>query len=154
MTDRANARRQLDGRLAPWRSLTSERPQRGWIRAVRDALGMSSTELAARMGVTQSRIPEIERGEVAGALRLSTLERAADALGCELVYALVPRMPLDQTVHERALRTAEARLEAIRHSMRLEDQTVGADDTEQLIGELADDLVDRRGLWTDAPTPA
>jgi predicted DNA-binding mobile mystery protein A len=154
MPDRATARRQLDARIAPWRSLTYERPHRGWIRALRDALGMSSTELATRMSVSQSRIPEIERGEVAGSLRLSTLERAADALGCELVYALVPRKPLDETVHERARQTAGARLAAIRHSMRLEDQTVGADDTEQLIGELADDLVDRRGLWTDAPTRA
>ena len=154
MTDRPNARRQLDARLAPWRSLTKEPPHRGWIRALRDALGMSSTELAARMGVSQSRIPEIERGEVAGSLPLSTLERAADALGCELVFALVPRRSLDEIVHDRARRAAETRLAAIRHSMRLEDQAVGADDTDQLIGELADELVDRRGLWIDAPTPA
>ena len=96
----------------------------------------------------------MERGELAGSLRLSTLERAAHALGCELVYALVPRKPLDETVHEQARRAAEARLAAIRHSMRLEDPTVGADDTEQLIAELAEHLVDRRGLWTDARTLA
>ena len=102
------------------------------------------------MGVSQSRIPEIERGETSGALRLSTLERAANALDCDLVYALVPRASLDDVVRQQARRTAEARLNAIRHSMRLEDQAVADADTVELIDELADDLIDRRGLWADA----
>jgi len=151
MTDRTNARRHLDARLRPYRSLTSDpTPHRGWIRAVRDALGMSSTELAARMGLSQSRIPEIERSEVAGALKLDTLERAAHALDCDLVYALVPRTTLEESVRAQARRKAEARLASIRHNMRLEDQTVGQDDTDDLVGDLADELIDRRGLWNDA----
>ena len=149
MVDRENARRQLDARLTSWRSVPHEQPHRGWIRALRDALGMSSTELAARMGLSQSRIPEIERGETSGSLRLSTLERAANALDCDLVYALVPRASLDDVVRQQARRTAEARLATIRHSMRLEDQAVADADTDELIDELADELVDRRGLWAD-----
>ena len=149
MPDRDSARRHLDTRLTAWRSLPAERPHLGWIRALRDALGMSSTELAARMGVSQSRIPEIERGETSGSLRLSTLERAADALDCDLVYALVPRTSVEDAVRQQARRAAEARLSGIRHSMRLEDQQVGAADTNELIDELADELIDRRGLWAD-----
>lgn len=110
---------------------------------------MSTTELAARMGISQSRIPEIERGEVSRSLKLDTLERAARALDCELVYALVPRMTLEESVRAQARRQAEARLTGIRHNMRLEDQAVGNDDTADLVGDLAEELVDRRGLWVD-----
>ncbi len=150
MTVQGNARRHLDVRLAPFRALAQEPPPRGWIRAVRDALGMSSTELASRMGISQSRIPEIERGEVAGSLKVDTLERAAHALDCEVVYALVPRTSLEESVRAQARRTAEARLAGIRHNMRLEDQGAASSDTDDLVAQLADDLVDRRGLWADS----
>jgi predicted DNA-binding mobile mystery protein A len=82
-------------------------------------------------------------------LRLSTLERVAHALDCDLVYALVPRASLDDLVRQQARHTAEVRLATIRHSMRLEDQAVGDADTDELIDELADELIDRRGLWAD-----
>jgi len=149
MPSRDNARRHLDAQLDRLRPVAAEaRPQRGWIRAVREALGMSTTELAARMGISQSRIPELERGEMAGSLKLDTLERAAEALDCDLVYVLVPRTTLEESVRTQAQRKATARLAGIRHNMRLEDQEVGQDDAEDLIDDLAAELVDRRGLWT------
>jgi predicted DNA-binding mobile mystery protein A len=152
MADRSIARRHLDDHLQPFQSLKAEsRPHRGWIRAVREALGMSTTELEHRMRISQSRIPELERGEVSGSVKLATLERAAEALDCELVYALIPRTTLDESVHAQARRKAVASLEGIRHSMRLEDQTVDDHDSEELIDEVATGLVDRRGLWTGAP---
>lgn len=148
MRSRDNARRHLDAHLEHLRPVAAEaRPPRGWIRAIREALGMSTTELAARMGISQSRIPELERGEVASSLKLDTLERAADALDCDLVYVLVPRTTLEASVRAQAQRQATARLAAIRHTMRLEDQEVGQEDSEELIDELAAELVDRRGLW-------
>jgi predicted DNA-binding mobile mystery protein A len=113
---------------------------------------MSTTELATRMGISQSRIPELERGEVAGSLKLGTLERAAEALDCDLVYVLIPRMTLEESVRAQAQRQATARLASIRHTMRLEDQEVGQDDAEDLVKDLASELVDRRGLWTTAST--
>jgi predicted DNA-binding mobile mystery protein A len=152
MVDHSAARRHLDDQLRGFQPLkTRGRPHRGWIRAVRQALGMSTTELAHRMRISQSRIPELERGEVSGSLKLATLERAAEALDCDLVYALIPRTTLDDSVHSQARRKAAASLETIRHSMRLEDQSVDDHDTEELLDELATDLVDRRGLWTSEP---
>jgi predicted DNA-binding mobile mystery protein A len=149
MASRDHARRHLDAHLDSLRPLEAEgRPPRGWIRSIREALGMSTTELAARMGVSQSRIPELERGEVAGSLKLATLERAADALDCDLVYVLIPRSTLEESVRAQAQRQAMTRLAGIRHTMRLEDQEVGSDDTDDLIDDLASELVDRRGLWT------
>lgn len=144
------ARRQLDARLETLRPLAGEpRPPRGWIRAIRDALGMSTTELAKRMRVAQTRVSSIERAEADGTIKLDTLRRAADALDCDLVYFLVPRTSLDSAVQTQARRKAAASLRHVAHNMRLEDQAV---DVKDQIDDLAAELVDRRGLWTDAPT--
>lgn len=149
MPGSAVARRHLDRRLAPLRGVEVARPPRGWIRALRDALGMSSTELAARMGLSQSRVAPIEQAEVSGSIRLDTLERAARALDCRLVYALVPNNPLEDTVRAQARRKATRHLAEVAHNMRLEDQAVTDTDLAEQIEELASRLVDRRGLWTE-----
>lgn len=149
MATSAVARRHLDRRLTPLRSADVARPPRGWIRALRDALGMSSTELAARMGVSQSRVPAIEQSEVAGTIRLDTLERAARALECRLVYVLVPNNSLEDTVRAQARRKATEHLADVAHNMRLEDQAVTDTDLAQQIDELASGLLNRRGLWAN-----
>lgn len=151
MAASAVARLHLDRRLEPLRRADVARPPRGWVRALRDALGMSSTELAARIGVSQSRVPAMEQSEVAGSIRLDTLERVARALDCRLVYALVPNNPLEDTVRAQARRKATRHLAEIAHNMRLEDQAVTDTDLAQQIDELASRLVDRRGLWTEDP---
>jgi predicted DNA-binding mobile mystery protein A len=149
---RSAARRHLDAQIEPLRSVGAPaRPVRGWIRAIRDALGMSSSELARRMGTSQQAVPEMERSEVHDTIKLATLRRVADALECDLVYALVPRATLDATVETQARRRAVEHLDAIAHHSRLEDQTVADADVEAQLDELAAQFVDRRGLWT---TPA
>lgn len=119
-------RDQLDKRFAEIRPFVvrAVRPARGWVRAIREALGMTTAQMAARMGVTQPRVVELEKSEPTGAVTLQSLERAAEALGCHLVYVLVPRQPLTQTVRARAIRAAEKQFAAIEQTMRLEDQTV------------------------------
>ena len=126
-----------------------ERPNKGWIRAIRDALGMSSTELAARMGVSQQVVSEIERSERHATVKLKTLSRAANALECELVYALVPRTSLEETVCAQARRKAVHHLATVAHHGRLESQEVPEDELAAQVEELTDWFTDRRGLWTD-----
>lgn len=146
----STARRHLDSRFARLKEVASQPvPHRGWVRAIRDALGMSTTELAARMGVTQSRISAVEQGEVAGTIKLETLRRAAEALDCDLVYALVPRTTLSESVHRQARRKAEAHLRTVQHHMRLEGQAVTGD-VEDELEDVVSALIDRRGLWSDA----
>lgn len=146
----SQARRHLDPRFARLRSLADEpRPHRGWIRAVRDALGMSSTELAARMGVSQSTVPDLERSEQQHTIKLETLRRAADALDCELFYVLVPRTSLDEAVWAQARRKATRHLAQVGHHSRLEDQSVSDVDAAAQRDEFAARFVDRRGLWSD-----
>src|SRR5712691_2747201 len=98
-----DAIRHLDKRFAALRPLAKiSRPAKGWLRAVRDALGMTTAQFGRRLGVSQPRIVELEQSEVSGTVTLNTLQRAAEALGCRLVYALVPDRPLAETVRERA----------------------------------------------------
>ena len=152
MNSRAQARSRLDTRLAPYRRLADEpRPHRGWIRAIRDALGMSSTELASRMGVSQQSVPALERSEQRETIKLESLQRAAHALGCDLVYVLVPRGSLDDTVRAQARRKAAQHLGRVEHHSRLEDQAVDYLGSVSQLDDLAARFVDRRGLWSEPP---
>jgi len=63
----------------------------GWLRAVRQAVGIPVMEAAERMGVGQSEVFRMEYAEGRGVIELGTLRRAAEALGCELVYGLTPK---------------------------------------------------------------
>jgi predicted DNA-binding mobile mystery protein A len=126
-----------------------QRPHKGWIRAIRDALGMSGRELAVRMGVRQQIIPELERSEQRGTIKLETLQRAADALDCDLVYVLQPRRSLNELVMSQARGKAAQHLGRVAHHSRLENQAVTDDDDVDQLNELAAHFVDRRGLWTE-----
>ncbi|MGD0143711.1 MAG: mobile mystery protein A [Rhizomicrobium sp.] len=145
--------RQLDQRFAAIRPLLANaRPPKGWVRAVRNTLGMTTQQLAQRIGVSQSRIPELEQAEANGNITLKSLERAAEALGCRVVYALVPERPLAEILRAQAERIADRQLAAVAHSMQLEDQavedkTVRNEQRNRLIEQL---LLRPARLWDDA----
>ncbi len=121
-----SAHDQLDRRFDALRPLLDRaaRPSRGWVKAIREALGMTTAQLARRMGVKQPRIVELEKAEPTGAITLQSLERAAEALGCRVVYVLIPERPLATTLRERAALAADAHLAAVDQTMRLEEQAV------------------------------
>jgi predicted DNA-binding mobile mystery protein A len=149
---KAQARARLDNRLERYRALAHEpRPHRGWIRAIRDALGMTRSEMAARMGVGAQSIPDIERSEERDTIKLETLRRAADALDCDVIYLLVPRQGLVEAVRAQARRKAAQVLGPVAHHSRLEDQMVSSKEASAQLDELAAGLADRRGLWTEGP---
>ncbi len=154
MANRTQSRRCLDLELDRLRPLVDiPRPHKGWIRAIRGALGMSSTELAARLGVSQQRVSDLERGELHETIKLDTLRRAAEALDCTLVYALVPRTSLDDAVRQQARRKAAAHLGPIAHRSRLEDQAIDEESTAAQLEDLSARFIDRRGLWTNETSP-
>ncbi|WP_423917846.1 mobile mystery protein A [Candidatus Poriferisodalis sp.] len=145
---RAQSRRRLDQRFDRHGDLTDlAPPPQGWIRTLRDSLGMTSGDLARRMGVHPSRIPAIERGERERTLKLDTLTRVADAMQCDIVYALVPRTSLDGMVADQARRRAIRHLRNVMAHSRLEDQEVTPDDLEAQIDDLAFEFRRRRDLW-------
>jgi predicted DNA-binding mobile mystery protein A len=121
----AQSRDRLDERFAQIRAADRLRPPaRGWIKAIREALGMSTAQLAQRMGVRQPSIVGLERSEAEGRIELASLRRVAEALDCTLVYALVPNTPLATTVRERARALLRRRRQVVEHTMLLEDQQV------------------------------
>ncbi len=117
---------QLDRRFEELRPLIKKavRPSRGWVRAIREALGMTTAQLASRLNVHQPRVIELERGEASGNITVQTLERAAEALGCQLVYVLIPHRPLTDMIRERANAIALRQLASVDQTMRLEAQEV------------------------------
>lgn len=98
------------------------RPSIGWIQTIRTTLGMTTRQLAARMGVSQSTLAELEKSEAADRITLQSLRRAAAALDCDLQYVLVPRNSLQARVENRAEAIARRRVTGVLHTMRLEDQ--------------------------------
>jgi predicted DNA-binding mobile mystery protein A len=123
-----DAIRHLDKRFAALRPFMrlSQRPPKGWLRAIRDGLGMTTAQFGKRLSVSQPRIVELEQSEVNGNVTLNTLQRAAEALGCRVVYAIIPERPLAETVRERAELLASRLTSAVAQSMRLEDQEVAS----------------------------
>jgi len=142
-------RKHLEARLAPLRDSTiSARPPKGWVRALRDAIGMTAAELGRRIGVSQAQASQFEQGEVDGSITLRSLRGVAEAMDCELVYALVPRRPLDEMLRSEAIKVADRQLRITHHTMALENQPMrGADqesERERLIAAL---LGDPRRIW-------
>ncbi len=144
---RAVVRRRLDQRLAGLEERIGPRPERGWIRAVRESLGMSMAELAGRMDVSATRVGQVEDNEVQGRIQLRMLERAAAALDCRVVYALVPRVPLEQMVRQQARDKAERIVAASMTHGGPEDQSLLAEVITERVEMMAHELIDRRGLW-------
>lgn len=150
---RSRARKVLDGRLVQADSPRAETrykpPPKGWIRAIRDALGMSSEQLARRVSLRSQSIDDWEKTEANGSIQLATLRRAADALDCTLVYALIPKTSLEETVQSRARRIAMRELRRVAHTMKLEDQATDDIDQKEQIAEYIRDHVKERDLWKE-----
>lgn len=147
----ALARKNLDRKLDPLRKYDLARPRGGWIRAIRDALGMTSRQLAKRMDLAQSRIIALEKAEAAGGTSLKSLKEAAEALNCKLVYALVPSAPLDEIVRARAFEKAYDQFAHISQGMLLENQNLTSNQSNEEIRRLANEILAEpiRYLWED-----
>jgi predicted DNA-binding mobile mystery protein A len=142
--------RQLDRALGAYAAARAvERPRDGWLRAVREALGMSLRQLSERAGVSKTSAHMAEQNEARETVQLDTLRRLANALECDLVYALVPRDSLEAIVDRQARRIAEVRVGRVAESMEMEAQGVEPAERDRQVERLADDIVrDRgRGFW-------
>ncbi|MEW5964541.1 MAG: mobile mystery protein A [Pseudomonadota bacterium] len=145
---RQRARQRLDERLAPLKpEIRLTPPPKGWIRAIRDALGMTGPQFAARLNIKPQSVADIEKSEATGSIQLKTLNRAAEALDCTLVYALVPKQSLEGAVQSRARRIAMKDLARVAHTMKLEDQGVDDAALEERIAAYIQDVIKDRDLW-------
>ncbi|MFA5807359.1 MAG: mobile mystery protein A [bacterium] len=140
LTDNVNRFRQLKD---------TPHPVKGWIRAIREALGMSGVQFAKRLGVSPQRVATLEKAEVAGAVTIRSMRQAAEALDCVFVYALVPRSSMKDTVRRQALEVARERLKHTSHTMLLEDQQLSKEKMRKALDAAVKELVDAmpKELW-------
>ena len=142
------ARQRLDERLLAFKPESRFAvPPKGWIRAIRNALGMPAHQLGARLGARLQSVADLEKSEAYGTIQLKTLRKAAEALDCTLVYALVPTSSLEGTVQTRAREIARKELARIGHTMDLEAQGLSKDERESRIDDYVREHLRERDLW-------
>ena len=119
--------KQLDRSLQPFQAARKvSRPPKGWIRTIRQALGISSGEVARRLKTSRQLPLQLEKGEAEDRITLKSLRAVADALDCDLVYALVPRADsIEDLIDMRTRQVARKHALSVEHSMALENQAVG-----------------------------
>lgn len=142
---------QLDRALAPYRDLADlPRPKLGWVRAIREALRMSSPQLAKRLQIKAAQsVEDMQKDEVNGAITLKTLGRLAEALNCQFVYAFVPRKPLHDILRDRATEIARTQVARVSHSMKLEEQGMSPESEQSALNRRVDRLLsgNPKKLW-------
>lgn len=135
-------RRQLDEKLLELKKIEVPTvPKGGWSRSIRSALGMSTRALGRRIGVTQSAVFQLEAREDAMTISLTSLSKLADGLDCDLVYALVPRTSLVETIERQAESKARIYVTSISTSMALEKQAISAKEENHQIKTVAKNLL-------------
>jgi predicted DNA-binding mobile mystery protein A len=129
---------QLDRNLQDVRTLPP-RPTSGWIASVREALGITLGQIGKKIGSSRQAVQQLEKGEAMDRITLGALRRAAEAMDCELVYALVPKSGTFAELAERPVRDSAAQdVKRVVHTMVLEDQKP------ENAGQLIEDEAQRR----------
>lgn len=117
-------------------------PRSGWVRAIREALGMTQAQLSARLNISRQSVQDLERAEVERRITLDSLDRLAQAMDCRVVYSLVPEHgSLDDVRTRRAQTLAKALLKQTDHTMKLEAQGLSENELERQRKTLADTLL-------------
>jgi len=89
--ERKLARKKLDIEMRHYRRAGGEKnPTQGLLRAVRQALRVPVAEIAEKMGVNRSGVFDLEAREIQSTVSLRSMARMAKAMGCKLVYGIVP----------------------------------------------------------------
>lgn len=138
---------QLQATVAAYGVLLAKRvPSRGWLKEIREALGRTERQQAARLGISSSTLHKSEQSEAQERISLAQLRKLADGLDCELVYAIVPRKPLTEAVRNRAKQLAQEEVHGVAHTMSLEDQRPTDERIQKQVARRADELLS--GKWS------
>lgn len=141
---------QTEEAASPFRSLLGANPpRRGWVRAIQEALGITNVQLAKRLGLRPQTIEDMQGYEVSGTIKLQTLRKLAEALGCRVVYAVVPLEPLDEMRRNRARQVARRQIQRVTHSMNLENQGITPSEEDRQLELLVQKLLagNPKKLW-------
>ena len=146
MDNKKILRRSYQKKFDLFRKAIIARPQQGWLKTIREFLGMTTTQLAKRLGISQPRIVAMEKNE--RNVKISTMERIADVLNCDFSYAFVPRENIDDIIYSQAKKKAKKILDKVNKNMGLENQLAKTDDLlKDIIEELLDGNIAR--IWDE-----
>jgi len=106
---------------------------------------MSSRQLAERAQMSRTSSRSAEANEAKGTVQLNSLRTLAEAMDCDLVYALVPRGSLREILEIRAEQLARGLVHRVSESMELEEQGVEATERIRQIEELKAEILRNRG---------
>jgi predicted DNA-binding mobile mystery protein A len=146
------AKKQLQRNVNATRDIADTwQPEIGWIRTVRQALGMTAAQLARRLQLSAAAVTQMERKERPGEITIKQLNKAAAALNCRVVYALVPEKRVEELVEARVKRKAEALLSRVNASMPLENQGLSDKERGEALQQKINTMIDNppRDLWLD-----
>ena len=115
---------QLNTKMLAYASLQKVAPPpTGWIKAIRNAIGMSMLQLGNRLSITKQSVQDMERREKDGSITIKALREAARALDMQLVYGFVPNDgSLELLIERKAKKLATQIVMRTNNTMKLEDQ--------------------------------
>ncbi len=116
-------------------------PSEGWVATVSKALGMSGAQLARRLGVSRASVSQTEKNEMSGSVTLKHMQKAANALGCRFVYAIVPDERIEDVIRDQARRKATKLVQRVSGHMALESQSLPLEKAQAEIARLRDELM-------------
>lgn len=130
---------QLNGKMLAFASLQKVvPPPTGWIKALRNAIGMSMLQLGNRLSITKQSVQDMESREKDGSISIKALREAARALDMQLVYGFVPNDgSLEALIDRKAKELATQIVMRTNNSMKLEDQENSKQRIEKAIQERA-----------------
>ena len=99
-------------------------PKDGWIKSIRESLGMSAADLGKRLDIARQSVLALEKSETDDRIQIESLKKAASAMDCTFVYALIPNSSLEEFVQRQVKKVAAESFQKVSHSMKLEDQEV------------------------------
>ena len=126
-----------------------KRPKDGWIRTIRQTLGMSGAQFAQKLGYTRNKISILERKEASGDITINQLKELAKGLDAEVVYCVVPKKDPEQFIDDQARKKATEIIQETHQNMYLESQHISNEALEEQIGFLANEIkrVGGKSLW-------
>ena len=125
-------------------------PPIGWIKAIRNGIGMSMEQLGKKLSITKQGVMDIEKREKEGAITIKSMHEIAKAIDMQFVYGFVPDAgSLDQMIEMRALEMATKIVERTSTTMKLEDQANSKERIKKAIKERAAEIISKtpKILW-------
>lgn len=133
---------QLNGKLLSFAVLSHIAiPASGWIKAIRNTLGMSMQQLANKLSISRQGVLDIEKREVDGSITIKSLRELGRVLDMELVYGFVPKDgSLDAMIEKKANELATRIVLRTSNTMKLEDQENSKERIEKAIKERTEEI--------------